>query len=110
MPRLWGGNKSRLGEIIVELYLYIEYAGDTLPIEQIMDTAVRWIKPIIWAQKGRYGWISKEQVQNLYRRKLDMTKQQRGYTKVEPLDLVFHWDDTTPLDPITVELMRKTCQ
>ncbi len=94
----------------MELYLYIEYAGDTLPIEQVMDTAVRWIKPILWAQDGRYGWISKEQVQNLYRRQMDSNKQQKGYAKVRPLDLVFHWSEVTPLDPATVELMRKTCR
>ena len=90
------------------LYLYIEYAGDTLPIEQVMDTAVHWIKPIMWAQEGRYGWISKEQVMNMIRREKDSEKQQQGYTREKPIDLAFHWDDTVQLDPETVRLMRET--
>ena len=94
----------------MELYLYLEYAGDTLPIKQVMGTAVRWIKPILWAQQGRYGWISKEQVQNLQRRYADLKRQQKGYAKDKPIKLVFHWDDTTQLDPGTVMLMRTFSQ
>lgn len=93
---------------MMEMYLYIEYAGDVLPIEQIMNTAGGWIKPILWAQQGRYGWISKEQVQNLYRRQRDQTKQLKGYMKNKAINLVFHWNDTVQLDPGTVMLMRET--
>lgn len=93
-----------------EPYDYIEHAGDTLNIQysQIPERIIT--KPIMWAQNGRYGWISKEQVQNMVRRQIDLAKQQKGYAKDKPLDLVFHWDDTTPLDPITVGLMRATSQ
>ncbi len=64
-------------------------------------------KPIIWAQDGRFGYISEAQVQNLQRRRIDLAKQQKGYAKNKPLVLAFHWSDTTQLDPVTVQLMRK---
>jgi len=93
----------------MESYLYIEHVGDTLAVHYI-EEALGCIKPILWAQQGRYGWISKEQVRNMIRRRMDMVRQQEGYTKTKPIDLAFHWDDTTPLDPITIRLMRETFQ
>ncbi len=93
----------------MEPYLYFEYAKETLPLGSIMYLLmIRGdLRPIIWAQEGRYGWISKEQVTNMLRRQIDSGKQQKGYAKDKPLDLAFHWDDTTPLDPATVRLMRE---
>ncbi|KKK82002.1 hypothetical protein LCGC14_2807780, partial [marine sediment metagenome] len=87
----------------MELYTYMEHLGDALRIRHIMaNTLFRdVVSPIIWAQEGRYGWISKEQVQNLYRRQRDLEKQQKGYAKDKPIDLAFHWDEVTPLDPAT---------
>ena len=90
-----------------ELYIYIEYPGDTLPVLRIVRSLRSGSKPIMWAQEGRYGWISKEQVQNMVRRQIDLTKQQKGYAKDKPLDLVFHWSEVQILDPITVKLMRE---
>ncbi|KKN54251.1 hypothetical protein LCGC14_0594330 [marine sediment metagenome] len=90
----------------MEAYIYIEHSGDTLSIKHL-TAAIHWTKPIIWAQEGRFGYISQTQVQNLQRRQIDLEKQQKGYAKDKPLKLVFHWSDTTPLDPITVQLMRK---
>lgn len=87
------------------LYDYIECSGDTLKPPHPSATM-----PIMWAQEGRYGWISREQVQNWLRRIRDLAKQQKGYAKDKPLDLVFHWGDTTPLDPITVQLMREVIE
>ena len=89
-------------------YLYIEDPADTLHIQHLEIPGRNLIRPIIWAQEGRYGWISKEQVQNLIRRQKDLDKQQNGYASHRPIDLTFHWDDTTPLDPATVRLMRET--
>ncbi len=86
-----------------ESYAYIEDSSETLNCKYIADLPV---KPIIWAQDGRYGFISKEQVQNMMRRQEDLAKQQRGYAKDKPLDLVFHWLEVLPLDPATVKLMR----
>ncbi len=103
-------------------YYYIEHPGATLPLQKIIEAqgwaftpphehiVNKFVKPLMWAQEGRYGWISKEQISNMYRRKIDSDKQQKGYAKVRPLDLVLHWDDTTPLDPATVKLMRETSQ
>lgn len=89
-------------------YYYLEHSEDTLHIWWRGDIFHRsQIKPIIWAQKGRYGWISREQVQNLIHRRIDLNKQQKGYAKDKPFDLAFHWDDTMPLDPATVKLMRE---
>ena len=93
---------------MMELYLYIEYAGDVLPIEQISVVTPGKVKPIMWAQNGRYGWISKEQIQNLMRRQKDLTKQQKGYARVKPIDLGFHWSEVQLLDPATVKSMRET--
>ncbi len=90
-----------------DLYLYLEHHEDTLRIWWPGLLPTNLIKPIIWAQEGRYGWISKEQVTNMLRRQIDSGKQQKGYAKDKPLDLAFHWDDTTPLDPATVRLMRE---
>ena len=87
-------------------YLYIEDPADTLHIWQL-EIHRGLIKPIMWAQSGRYGWLSKEQVQNMVRRQIDLAKQQAGYAKDKPLDLAFHWDDVTELDPVTVRLMRE---
>lgn len=90
-------------------YLYFKHSGDTLSlgdIEYLMMVQGNF-RPIIWAQEGRYGWISKEQIQNLQRRYCDLKKQQKGYAKDKPIDLAFHWDDTTPLDPVTVKLIRE---
>ena len=39
---------------------------------------------------------------------MDQTKQLKGYMKNKPIGLVFHWDDATPLDPVTVKLMQET--
>ncbi len=102
------------------MYDYIEHSGDTLPLSSVPETQRWWhepprqhvnlgyVQPIMWAQEGRYGWISKEQVLNMIRRQIDLTKQQKGYAKDKPIDLAFHWDDTTPLNPATVKLMRET--
>ncbi len=89
-------------------YVYIEYAGDTLPMRSIVTHFGLGIKPVMWAQEGRYGWISKKQIMNMVRRENDLEKQQKGYAKVKPLDLAFHWDEVTPLDPVTVKLMQET--
>ena len=90
----------------MELYYYIEYSGETLEIHYIKED-LGYPRPIVWAQEGRYGWISKEQVKNLLSRYKDLGKQQKGYAKDKPIDFAFHWDDTTPLDPATVRLMRE---
>lgn len=92
---------------MIESYYYIEHSEDILPTMCIM-AALDHAKPIIWAQGGRYGWISREQVQNLIRRQLDLNKQQKGYAKDRAIELVLHWSDTTPLDPVTVRLIRET--
>ncbi len=91
-------------------YLYVEDSNDTLTMRftEILRGQINITKPIIWVQEGRYGWISKEQVQNMMRRQIDSGKQQKGYAKDKPIDLAFHWDDTTPLDPATVKLIRET--
>lgn len=88
-------------------YIYVEQPGDTLTMQSIVPCFGRGIKPIMWAQQGRYGWISKEQIRNLRSRQRDLDKQQKGYMRDKPVNLVFHWEDTTPLDPITVKLMRE---
>ena len=94
---------------MTDSYIYIEGQSDTLPLNAFhIFTLKRKMVPIIWAQNGRYGFISKEQVQNIVRRMIDLDKQQKGYAKNKPLDLSFHWEDTIPLDPKTVELMRKS--
>ena len=85
-------------------YAYIEDSSETLNCKYMANLPV---KPILWAQSGRYGFISKEQVQNMVRRQIDLAKQQKGYAKDKPLDLVFHWDDTIALDPYTVGAMRE---
>ncbi len=87
-------------------YKYIERKGNFLPVRYVVADAV--IKPIMWAKEGQYGWISEEQVRNVYRRWMDLTKQQKGYTKDKPLALAFHWSEVQILDPITVKLMRST--
>ncbi len=90
-------------------YIYLEDPADALNIQHLKVHSGR-VKPIIWAQEGRYGFISKEQVLNMIRRQEDLVKQQKGYVKDKPLDLVFYWDDTVQLDPVAVELMRGTSQ
>lgn len=95
---------------MMESYVYIEHNKDTLPMQSIIPFFGLGIKPVMWAQEGRYGWISKEQIMNMIRREKDQTKQLKGYMKNKPIDLVFHWDDTVQLDPITVGLMRTTSQ
>ncbi len=87
-------------------YNYIEHKSDTLPV-RYMPMSTNWTKPIMWAKEGQYGWISKEQVRNVYRRWMDLGKQQKGYTKDKPLALAFHWNDVTLLDPTTIKLMRE---
>ena len=94
----------------MELYIYIEHDGDELSLgdlEHIQAIRGDW-KPVIWGQNGRYGWISMKQMSNLQRRYADLKKQQKGYAKDKPIDLAFHWGDTTPLDPAMVKLIRKT--
>ncbi len=86
----------------MEMYDYIEHSGDTLK-----PPHPDWYRAIMWAQEGRYGWISKQQVLNLRRRQIDLNRQQKGYAKDKPIDFVFHWDDTVQLDPVTVKLMRE---
>jgi len=86
-------------------YFYIEQPGDTLSVLHVEDSNVH-VRPVIWAQNGRYGWISKEQVQNMARRSDDLEKQQKGYARDKPIKLYFHWGDVVELDPITVKLMR----
>ena len=88
-------------------YIYMKESSDTLSIEYLAGLRTDPVKPIIWAQDGRYGLISKRQVLNMMRRQEDLAKQQRGYAKDKPLDLVFNWDDTLQLDPITIKTMRK---
>lgn len=90
----------------MEMYYYVEHSGDTLAIHYI-EEALGCARPIIWAQDGRYGWISKEQVQNMLRRYHDLKKQQRGYSMDAPLNLKFYWSETVQLDPITVKLIRE---
>ncbi len=85
-------------------YTYIEHKGNFLPT-RYMPMSTNWTKPIMWAKEGQYGWISKEQVRNVYRRWMDLGKQQKGYTKDKPLALAFHWSEVQILDPITVRLM-----
>ncbi len=104
---------------MTELYIYKEESSDTLEFKHMCNPFVFGktkkpiivvdpiVKPIIWAQDGRYGFISKEQVQNMIRRKMDLAKQQKGYAKDKPLELAFHWEDTLQLDPVTVKLMRE---
>lgn len=91
-----------------ELYLYIEDSADTLNIRHTNYLRPSPVKPIIWAQEGRYGFISKEQVLNMIRRQEDLAKQQKGYARDEPFTLTFHWSDTVQLDPSVVELMRES--
>ncbi len=91
----------------MELYYYVEHSGDTLDIHYI-EGALKIARPIIWAQEGRYGWISKEQVQNILRRYCDLGKQQKGYSMDAPLNLKFYWSETIQLDPATVKLMQGT--
>lgn len=91
-----------------ESYIYIEQSEDTLPMLQIVLHLEAGIKPVMWAQAGRYGWISKEQLKNLWQRQKDLEAQQKGYAKDKPLTLQFYWHETTPLDPTTVKLMRAT--
>jgi hypothetical protein len=91
----------------MELYYYVEHSGDTLTTQYVVG-AIHPTRPIIWAQEGRYGWISKEQVQNLCRRQIDLDKQQKGYAKDGMIKLVFHWSEVQALDPVTVRLMRET--
>ncbi len=93
---------------MTDLYIYKEESSDTLNIELVDCGPPGYAaKPIIWAQDGRYGFISKEQVRNMMRRKKDLAKQQKGYAKDKPLDLVFHWEDTVQMDPVIAELMRE---
>ena len=80
-------------------YLYIEHPEDTLRIWWPLPTPVSLVKPIMWVQEGRYGWISKEQVQNMVCRQIDLTKQQKGDARNKPLDLAFHWDDRVTVFP-----------
>lgn len=87
-------------------YIYIEHSNSNLILPSVCIT-VNKIRPIMWAQEGRYGWISKEQVQNMVRRQIDLAKQQRGYAKDKSFDLAFHWSEVQILDPITVQLMRE---
>ncbi len=89
-----------------ELYYYVEHSGDTLEFHYIQE-ALGYARPIIWAQDGRYGWISKEQVQNMLNRYYDLGKQQKGYSMDAPLKLIFHWSEVVTLDPVTVKLMRE---
>ncbi len=97
--------------MMIESYIYIIEPLDELPLNAFhIFTLKRKIVPILWAQRGRYGWISKEQVQNMMNRITDLNKQQKGYARDKPLNLVFHWQDTDGLDPTTVELMRKSSQ
>lgn len=92
-----------------KLYHYIEHTGDFIPAMYVLISPL-CVKPIMWSQNGRYGWISKVQVWNMVRRQRDLDKQQKGYAKDEPMKLEFHWGDTAPLDPVTVRLMRATSQ
>ena len=87
----------------MEMYDYIERSGDILK-----PPHPQWDGAIMWARDGQYGWISREQVQNLRRRQIDQTKQLKGYMKNKPIDLVFHWSEVQVLDPATVRLMRET--
>ncbi|KKM90444.1 hypothetical protein LCGC14_1238470 [marine sediment metagenome] len=103
-------------------HIYIEESSETLSLQYVDSLGYQrlvhshWaypidlVKPIIWAQDGRYGFISKEQVLNIMRRQEDLAKQQKGYAKDKPLDLVFTWDDTIQLDPVAVKLMREISQ
>lgn len=91
---------------LADPYLYIEDSADTLSIKYPVRLRIDLAKPIIWAQEGRYGFISREQILNMIRRQKDLAKQQKGYARNGPLNLVFYWDDTLQLDPFTVELMR----
>jgi hypothetical protein len=86
-----------------ESYTYIKESSDSLCLKYITDLPV---KPILWAQDGRYGWISRAQVRNALRRQTDLGEQQKKYSKSRPVALAFNWEDTTPLDPVTVALMR----
>ncbi len=87
----------------MEMYDYIEHSGDTLKPPHPESTM-----PIMWAQEGQYGWITKNQVKNLIRRYDDLEKQQKGYSMDAPLNLKFYWSEVQILDPITVRLMRET--
>ncbi len=93
-----------------ELYLYVEHHGDELSLGDLEYMQAVWGKwrPVLWAQEGRYGWISMEKIQNMCRRYEDLKRQQKGYAKDKPIKLAFYWDDTTPLDPVTVRFMRET--
>ncbi|KKK49584.1 hypothetical protein LCGC14_3133590 [marine sediment metagenome] len=98
-----------LGGTWADPYIYLEDPMDTLNIQHL-EVQSGLIKPIMWAQNGRYGWISKEQVLNMIRRQEDLAKQQKGYAKDKPVKLVFHWDDVVELDPYTVKAIRKISQ
>lgn len=90
------------------MYIYIEELSDTLTLNAFqLFTLKKKVVPIMWAQNGRYGWLSKERVQNMMRRIVDLDKQQKGYARDKPLELAFLWEDADQLDPSTVELMRK---
>ncbi len=91
-------------------YTYIEESADILSAEYLTNLCTSPVKPIVWAQKGRYGFISKEQVLNMMHRLKDLAEQQKGYAKDKPLDLFFHSSDTLQIDPVAVELMRGTSQ
>lgn len=91
-------------------YYYIEHNEDTLSLLHVLHFHGSAVIPILWAQEGRYGLVSKEQVKNLWRRHNDLIKQQKGYTKNKPIDLVFYWSEVIKLDPVTVKLMRGISQ
>ena len=95
-----------LEDNIMGPYIYIEHSGDNLILQHVW-IMVGKVRPIMWAQQGRYGWISKEQISNLQRRYADLKKQQKGYARNKPIDLAFHWSEVQPLDPVTVKLMRE---
>ncbi len=90
-------------------YIYLEDPADTLNIQHLKIQR-GLVRPIIWAQEGRYGFISKERVLNMIRRQEDLAKQQKGYAQDKPLNLVFHWGDTIPINPIIFKLMREIFQ
>lgn len=94
----------------MEMYYYVEHNEDTLSMQSIIHFFKNGIKPIMWAQSGRYGWLPKKRIMNMVRRQRDLDKQQSGYTKDRPINLVFFWGEVQILDPITVKLMRETSQ